>query len=171
MCRPSDIAPKVGFFRDQIKFNEDGSMTVRFFGIKNDVNKTGFEVRIAGTDDVNIDPVVCLRHYLTRTDECVKQHSKQPVFIALKYPWRGLNSSAIAAELSATLEDAGLRDKFTPRSFRPSAITGAVLGGADAQTVRVQARIKTQSVFFDNYKYPISDKSLMEQTFKSNFPG
>ena len=34
MCRPSDIAPNVGFYRDQIEFTAYGKMKVTFFGIK-----------------------------------------------------------------------------------------------------------------------------------------
>lgn len=170
MCRPSDISPKVGFFRDQINFNNDGSMTVQFFGIKNDSSKTGFEIRIAGSEDKTIDPVVCLKHYFLRTESCLFGHVKKPVFISLKSPYRGLTAATVTNILSTTLTHAGIRDKYSARSFRPSAITAAVIGGADAQSVRVQARIKTQSVFFDNYKYPITHDSMTDQVFKGEFP-
>lgn len=71
MCRPSDLAPKVGFYRDQIRFNEDDSMTVLFFGIKNDSNRSGFEVRINGTEDERTDPVKCLQTYFRKTEDLV----------------------------------------------------------------------------------------------------
>ena len=57
LARPSDLAPKVGFFRDRIHFNEDGSMCVYFFGVKNDANRAGFETRIESTVNPNTDPV------------------------------------------------------------------------------------------------------------------
>ena len=170
MCRCSDISPKVGFFRDQINFNNDGSMTVQLFGIKNDSSKTGFEIRISGSKDKTIDPVVCLKHYFLRTESCLFGHVKKPVFISLKSPYQGLTAATVTNILSTTLTHAGIKDKYSVRSFRASAITAAVIGGADAQSVRVQARIKTQSVFFDNYKYPITHDSMTDQVFKGEFP-
>ena len=44
MCGPSDIAPKVGFYRDQIEFTADGKMKVTFFGIK--MTPIGMEWRL-----------------------------------------------------------------------------------------------------------------------------
>ena len=68
MARPSDFAPKgrvfivdslspesMVFNDSQVTFNEDGSMTINFFGIKNDTNRGGFEVRIPGSDDPKLN--------------------------------------------------------------------------------------------------------------------
>ena len=67
MCRPSDLAPRVGFHRNQIVFNKDGSATVTFFGIKNDADRKGFEIKLSPTSEKISDPVKCLRNYLDRT--------------------------------------------------------------------------------------------------------
>ena len=57
MARPSDFSPRAGFFRDQIKFNCDGSATVYFFGVKNDANRAGFEIRVEKTANIFMDPI------------------------------------------------------------------------------------------------------------------
>ena len=57
MTRPSDLAPKGKIFKKEsfafenivfsvnnLRFMEDGSLTIRFFGIKNDSSRSGFEV-------------------------------------------------------------------------------------------------------------------------------
>ena len=45
--------------RDHIEFHEDGSLTVRLFGIKNDLSRSGFEVRIPGAANPWVDPGDC----------------------------------------------------------------------------------------------------------------
>ena len=57
MCRPSDIAPNVGFYRDQIEFTADGKMKVIFFGIKNDAGRHGMEFKIDPAEIPETDPV------------------------------------------------------------------------------------------------------------------
>ena len=68
MCGPSDIAPKVGFYRDQIEFTADGKMKVTFFGIKNDADRHGMEVKIDLAEIPETDPVETVRLYLARTN-------------------------------------------------------------------------------------------------------
>ncbi|GFN90261.1 hypothetical protein PoB_001676700 [Plakobranchus ocellatus] len=81
MCRPSDLAPRVGFMRDQIHFNDDGSMTVLFYGIKNGTDRHGFEVRIGRSECALTDPVLCLKDYIRRTNQNITESQKQPEFI------------------------------------------------------------------------------------------
>ena len=69
MCRPSDIAPKVGFYRDQIEFTADGKMKVTYFGIKNDSDMRGQEVKIDPAEIPETDPVETVRLYLAQTKE------------------------------------------------------------------------------------------------------
>ena len=66
MCGPSDIAPKVGFYRDQI--DQNGKMKVTFFGIKNDADRHGMEVKIDLAEIPGTDPVETVRLYLARTN-------------------------------------------------------------------------------------------------------
>ncbi|GFO46781.1 hypothetical protein PoB_007328600 [Plakobranchus ocellatus] len=42
LCRPSDIAPQTIFRRSQISQKPDSSLTLRFFGIKNDSQRQRF---------------------------------------------------------------------------------------------------------------------------------
>ena len=94
MARPSDLAPltqtfmpetgktiPVSFSTDQLIFNKDGSLTVTFFGIKNDTSRTGFEFRIP---------------------------PGKPVFIALRSPYNALINLSISEILKLSIKDAGL---------------------------------------------------------------
>lgn len=80
MLRPSDVAPKATSFdisagiasrftmsTDHVNFGADGSATVCFFGIENDTQRTGFEVTLPPSSDVQVDPVRALRVYIDRT--------------------------------------------------------------------------------------------------------
>ena len=53
--------------RKQIKFNDDGSANIIFFGIKNDSDRKGFEIVLGSTDESVIDPVLTLQDYIKRT--------------------------------------------------------------------------------------------------------
>ena len=70
MTRPSDLAPKsmlfhgdtqekepILFTRDQVIFNADGSATITLFAIKNDRNRSGFEVRLPRESQPEVDPI------------------------------------------------------------------------------------------------------------------
>ena len=60
MARPSDLAPSMGFSRNQIKFNNDRSMTLTLCGIKNDSDRHGFEIKIDSASNPKVDPVSAL---------------------------------------------------------------------------------------------------------------
>ena len=72
MTRPSDLAPRAQVFyasdnsvdmcvllRDYVQFHHDKSMTmtITFFGVKNDTSRTGFEVRVPPSKDLKTEPV------------------------------------------------------------------------------------------------------------------
>ena len=80
MATPSDLAPLGKIFdptsneaepvvlrANQVQFNVDGSLTITFFGIKNDAHRTGFEIRIPEADNAKVDPVKTLKDYMDRT--------------------------------------------------------------------------------------------------------
>ena len=75
MLRLSDVAPRavvinnktqqtVQFSADRIKYLEDGSVSIYFFGIKNDYNREGFRTYLMRSSDVCICPVEVLKHLL-----------------------------------------------------------------------------------------------------------
>lgn len=66
LCRPSDLAPSIGFRRSQVTFSSEG-MVIVFFGIKNDTHREGFEVKVKSSTEVVTDPVSALKSYLDRT--------------------------------------------------------------------------------------------------------
>lgn len=98
MLRPSDIAPKGKYFSaldnsfssivfstDQIVFRDDGGMQITFFGIKNDTNRSGFEVDIPKHDNDKLHPVSALKAYVARI-ECIRPQTTKPVFLSLSKP-------------------------------------------------------------------------------------
>jgi len=81
MTRPSVLAPKGKQFnvrsqsfdpvimsRDDVHFEDDGTMTVKFWSIKNDTNRQGFKVNVPPSNDTKCDPVQCLKTYIDRTN-------------------------------------------------------------------------------------------------------
>jgi hypothetical protein len=70
MTRPSDLAPRAQVFytsdnsvdmcvllRDYVQLHHDKSMTITFFGVKNDTSRTVFEVRVPPSKDLKTEPV------------------------------------------------------------------------------------------------------------------
>ena len=154
MCRPSDIAPRLGFFRRQIRFNDDNSATITFFGIKNDSQKKGFEIKLSPASDQSLDPVQALKCYLQRTSENGVTNDDTHVFRSLTSPADGISASTVAKILRSCLSEAGLADEYTARSFRAAGATAAVKSGCDPDTARQIGRWKNREVFFDHYVYP-----------------
>ena len=162
MLRPSDIAPKAlwvdsegkehsyVFKRDQITFNNDGSMSVVIHGNKNDSDRSGFIIDVSPSNEPNICPVQTMKCYLNRTRQFRK--SNGPVFISLKSPYGALSSQAITNILNDSIEIVGLpRHVFSAKCFRPTGATKAVSEGFDPNIVLKVGRWKTPSVFFEHY--------------------
>ena len=121
MTRPSDLAPKgihldpkdlsihnIILSLDNIQFMPDNSLTIHFFGIKNDTSRSGFEVNIpANTEDSVMDPVSCLRAYIDRTADHRPMDTK-PLFLTLNAPYKALSSDTISKILDEVIKLAGL---------------------------------------------------------------
>ena len=169
MARPSDFAPNAGFYRDQFQFHENGSATIHFFGVKNDANRTGFEVRIEGTENPYIDAVSCVKQYFCKTSSQVNDQQRAPAFLSLKPPFKGISAQSIAQILNASIGEAGLNTQlFSAKCFRPSAATAAVVAGCDPNTTRVRGRWKNHQVFFANYVYPVSKVNVSQKILTSD---
>lgn len=183
MARPSDLAPRgetfdftdghctsLLFTRNQVKFHDDGSLTIVFFGIKNDASRTGFEVRIPGNPDVKIDPVRCLQCYLCETENYCLQGNTNAVFISLKGPYAGIKADTIANVLKKAINLAGLDGQgFTPRCFRATGATVAVQSGIKPESAMQIGRWKSSEVFYNRYVYPMAPKGYTEDI--SRFQG
>lgn len=163
MCRPSDLAPRAGFLRRQLQFKDNGSLVIQFFAVKNDADRHGFEIQVDPSSEPLRDPVSCLRCYINRTATNVSQSG--PVFITNSPPYREVSVSTISGMLRDSIREAGLSTEFTPRSFRPTGATAAVLGGVAPHTARSLGRWKTESVFFERYVYPLSNDSITDKMF------
>ena len=132
MARPSDLAPLAEHFdpssgesraftlgRQQVAFHSDGSLTLTMFGIKNDTDRSGFEMRIPGSDIPNVNLVHTLQTYIARTSGLCAADG--PLFLTLKAPYRGLRCESVRKILSEAISLAGLGGLgYTPRCFRPT---------------------------------------------------
>ncbi len=162
MCRPSDLI----LHRDKIMFNVDGTVTFMFFGIKNDTDRKGFEVRLQPARNKKCDPVECLNEYINRTEHLTRADG--PLFLSLRPPHGAISIAVVTEELRNSIEQAGLDTKvYTPRCFRPSGATAAIKAGNDPELTRQLGRWKTRDVFYDNYVYPLPEKTFTDNILAS----
>ncbi len=178
MTRPSDLAPngevfdplslttsKMEFTTNQLQFHNDGSLTIVFFGIKNDADRKGFEVCIPPGASNASNPVQCLRDYVSRTDS--QRPDSKPVFISLNAPFKGICSGTVSNILKEAIALAGLSDsEYTPRSFRPTGATAAIEAGCLPETAMQIGRWKTKEVFLNRYVYPKAPQNYTENVMK-----
>ena len=181
MLRPSDIAPhgliydetnesmnRLVFSRDQIQFNTDGSLTLTFFGIKNDTCRDGFKVSIPKSTEPKLDPSTTLKAYINRT-KSPENLPSDPVFVSLNRPFKAISSTTVSLILNESIKLAGLDcAKFTAKSFRPSAATKAVESGMDPDKARRIGRWKTPSVFFDHYVFDKTPENYTDNILDSS---
>ena len=174
MLRPSDIAPKglhvqsenetvrMQFKRNQVKFPDEGGVTLTFLGTKNDSTRDGFCVTIPSASDPIIDPAQTLISYMKRTEK-VAPHENSPVFVSLKKPYKGVNAQTVAKVLEKSIELAGLdKQLYSAKCFRPTGATRAVESGLDPDKVRRIGRWKTSSVFFEHYVHDRTPASFTD---------
>ena len=181
MLRPSDIAP-LGLRRDpgsravspfilttdQVVFGSDGGLQVSFLGIKNDTQRSGFQVAIPPASNRAVDPVDALRVYLDRT-ESIRCPVSKPVFLSLVRPFTAVSAGSVAAILQEAIyfaEKHGLSKGHTPKDFRPTGATRAVQLGFDTDDVQRLGRWKTRSVFLDHYVHNRVDPSYTQKMFE-----
>lgn len=160
MLRPSDIAPKactvdengvnrVVFAVDQVAFS-DQDAKIKFFGIKNDAKRTGFEVVLPRGSNSKLDPVQALQDYIDRTDSC--RPPDKALFLTLRPPFKALEASSVAKILDESISLAGLGGQgFSAKSFRPTGATSAIEKGINPEIVRKVGRWKDAEVFFAHY--------------------
>ena len=106
MTRPSDLAPYISSSEDlritpivvlsldNIDFYTNGSVSIHFWGIKNDSTRSGFEVNIPPNSNRILDPGQCLNDYMDRTCELRPSETK-PLFIFLKPQYKTLKADTI----------------------------------------------------------------------------
>ena len=180
MLRPSDIAPKSKqfdpatgtvhncvFSTRHIVFNDDGSAVFTFFGIKNDLQRTGFTVNLPRGFPDMLNPISALRSYL----DCTEQHqpANNAVFLTLKRPYHALSASSIANILNEAIALAGLGDQgFTAKSFRPTGATSAINQGTDPNIVQKLGRWKSADIFYRHYVHSQVPRSYTTNFFAHN---
>ena len=162
MLRPSDIAPKAQYFNpvlaigetftfnvDQLHFSDDGSLSVVFYGIKNDYVRDGYRIHVPPSSLAKLDPVQALRVYISRTNGCRPQGG--PVFLTLSRPYKAISSSTVSKILNNAISLAGLPRTYTAKCFRPTGATNAIEAGLNPDSVRKLGRWKSQPVFEEHY--------------------
>ena len=146
MCRPSDIAPKIGFLRKQIQFNSDKSAT----------NRKGFEIQLTPATEKFVDPVESLLCYLQHTNDLNKECGNDPVFRSRTSPSEEIGPSTVTKILRETLQAAGLAEEYTAWCFRAAGTTAAIRSGCDPDSTRQIVRWISRDVFYDHYVYPVA---------------
>ena len=164
LARCSDLAPANCLKRNQVRFNQDGSLTLVLFGIKNDSDRKGFEIRVEKSSDPKCDPVQTLKDYMTRTS---KKGTPEALFIKTT-SFDPLSARGVSEVLRNAIKRAGLSDLYTPRCFRPSAASAAIKTGCDHESVRQLGRWKTREVFYENYVYPLPKSDTTDKILTSD---
>lgn len=180
MLRPSDVAPKAvhfdpvtmltysfGFTTDQVVFEQDGSLHITFHGIKNDTDRSGFEVVLPPGTNPILDPVKTLADYLRHTNQVRRVHNSS-VFISLYQPYNAISAATVASILDESITQAGLsRELYSAKSFRPTGATVAVNKQHNPKTVMKVGRWKTESVFYDHYVHSTTPLSFTDDILNS----
>lgn len=161
MLRPSDVAPKGKVFDEQteqcsdILFTTDMLMflpegvKITFFGIKNDTQRTGFEILLPAHKDKRVDPVEALKCYIQRTESL---RTDKAVFLSLNKPYKAITAAAVGKILEEAIGLAGLSGQgYTAKSFRPTGATLAIDRGVEPKIVQKLGRWKCTDVFFEHY--------------------
>ena len=181
MLRPSDIAPQARCYdaeselssrfvmcTDQVVFRSDGSVDISFFGVKNDLHRSGFVVHLPAGSQAKSDPVGALRRYIEHTEHQRCPVTK-PVFLGLRRPHAALSASTVARVLEEAIiaaEEFGLPPGHRPKDFRPTGATTAVNIGVDADKVQQLGRWKTRSVFLDHYVHSSVPSTFSDDMFR-----
>ena len=174
MLRPSDIAPKGVLFDstdlserkfvmsvDQVRFEDNGNLTLQFLGIKNDTHRDGFEITIPPASVLCIDPVEALRVYIERTKD--KRGNKKPLFLALTKPYAAISAATVTKVLNEAIKLAGLDNQgFSAKSFRPTGATRSIAAGVIPEIVMKVGRWATKGVFLNNYVHKVAPANFTD---------
>ena len=139
-----------------------------FLGIKNDSQRTGFQVTLPSSPNAKVDPVGALRTYFARTDS-VRCLVTKPAFLTLVRPFNAITASTVSDILQQAItaaEKFGLASGHRPKDFRPTGATRAVQLGFDTDDVQRLGRWKTRSVFLEHYEHNRIHTSFTEKMFK-----
>jgi len=179
MLRPSDIAPNGEHFNpetdsvepftfstEDITRNTDGSVGIKFHGIKNDYDRQGFAVNLQPADQVFMDPVGTLDVYVQRSQQYRVDIPGSPVFITLNKPYHQLSSQGVAQVLNKSIKLAGLDHQgFSARSFRPTGATVAIDNSHNPDTVMKIGRWKSREIFMTHYVHSKTPSSFCTDLF------
>lgn len=132
---------------DQVIFNCDCSMTISFFGIKNDALWDGFEVNIPPHTNRKFDPVIILTNYIDKTAQW-RGASSNAIFRSLKSSHVAIKSTTVCEILQQAIRLAGLRsDKYSAKSSPSAEATIAIAYNIDPKIVQKLGKWKTECVF------------------------
>lgn len=174
MTHPSYLAPRgvtfdaddhhikhLTFSLDQVVLNGDECVSINFFGIKNDTDRSGFEITVSGTNDPGSYPVGAVKACIEATAMNRELCSDNLCLLHCESHSKSILSEAI--------ELAGLGDKgFTPRSFRPTGATAssAIAANTKPEIAMLIGRWITDRVFREIYVYRLVHDSYTRDIFQ-----
>jgi site-specific recombinase XerD len=155
----------VVFTKSMLRFTQNG-LFVTVFGVKNDVQRSGFEVFLPKHENEKLDPVRTLWDYVTRTDSV---RSGDAVFLSLNKLYKALSASAVAKVLEESIYLAGLSEMgFSAKSFRPTGATVAIESGIDHKIVQKVGRWRSTEVFYQHYVHSRTPAGFSSKVLSSD---
>lgn len=115
------------------------------------------------SEDINLCPVTCLLHYLSRTKN-LRSHSQ--LFISLNRPHRPITTQTLSRWISLTLHSAGIAHHFSAHSTR-GASTSKASKYTDMDTVLKSAGWSNTRTFDKFYHKPLSAMTSFSQAVLS----
>lgn len=179
MARPSDLAPKSVLFTNNtehnivlstkhVSFNDDGSIDITLFGIKNDLDRKGFVVHLPPVTNKLLSVSDCLQVYIKRTSVHRLTLPDNPLFISLTQPYAAIKANTVGDQLKQAISLAGLDGcGYSAKSFRPTAATTAINLGCHPDTVRKIGRWHSMDVFYEHYVHTKPPDTYLDQLWSA----
>ena len=133
-----------------------------FHGIKNDLDRDGFECTVPPHSNKLLCLSSALKVYISKLQV---DNSNAPLFCSLKDKSKAVSVQTLSNILSDTLKQAGL-EGYMPKDFRPTGATIAVDTGENPDAARMVGRWKTFSVFMDHYVHSKPSSSYSDNLLK-----
>ena len=108
---------------DHVVFHGDGSLSITFLGVKNDLTRTDLQVTVPMFLGTQIGPSGALHSYIQVT-AWAQPHGPNtisPLFLSLQPPYVAIKASMVGAVLEEAIALSGFAGKGdTAKSFRPT---------------------------------------------------
>ena len=141
-------------------------MDITLFGIKNDINRKGFDVHFPPVSNKTLSVFDCLQVYMERTKVHRLTVCGSPLFLSLNRPYAAIKSSTVGDQLKQAIELASLGGRgYSSKRFRPIAATTALNSGCHPDTARKIGRWHSVDVFYEHYVHTKPPENYLEVLF------